>query len=68
MEGKSVLTDKAFSSENIWSYIENHNGIACIPDKSNTVASVSFLNFELLAAMMIHIFSKDKEKSRKLLN
>ena len=90
MEGKSVLADKAFSCENIRSYIENHNGVACIPDKSNAVVkhtfdkelyksrnvierffqrikkyrhistrydklTVCFLNFVLLAAIMIQI-------------
>ena len=35
LAGKTILADKAYSSEQIRSYIEEHGGRACIPDKAN---------------------------------
>lgn len=35
LKGKTVLGDKAFSSEKIRDYIEKEGGKVCIPDKSN---------------------------------
>ena len=90
LEGKKVLADKAFCSEEIREYIDSQKATACIPDKSNAVVthefdeelyksrniierffnriknyrhistrydklSVCFLNFVLLAAVMIQI-------------
>lgn len=37
LEGKKVLADKAFCSEEIRKYIDYQNATACIPDKSNVV-------------------------------
>lgn len=33
--GKTILADRAYSSEKIRNYIENHGATVCIPDKSN---------------------------------
>ncbi|MBQ7199303.1 MAG: transposase [Selenomonadaceae bacterium] len=35
LKGKTVLADRAFSSEKIRDYIEKEGGKVCIPDKSN---------------------------------
>ena len=83
LEGKKVLADKAFCSEEIRNFIFQEKATACIPDKSNDEElyktrniierffnriknyrhistrydklSVYFLNFVLLAAVMIQI-------------
>ena len=33
--GKKILADKAYSSEHIRYYLQEHGAVACIPDKSN---------------------------------
>ena len=90
LEGKKVLTDKAFCSEEIRNFISEKEAVACIPDKSNAVVkhdfdpelykarniierffqriknfrhiatrydklSICFLNFVILAAVMIQL-------------
>ena len=36
IKGKKILADKAYHSQDIKTYIEEHNATACIPNKSNT--------------------------------
>ena len=42
LKGKTVLADKAFSSEKIREYIEKEGGQVCIPDKSNSKINHDF--------------------------
>lgn len=42
LEGKKVLADKAFCSEEIRKYISQEKAAACIPDKSNAVVKHDF--------------------------
>ena len=42
LEGKKVLADKAFCSEEIREYIDSQKAEACIPDKSNAVVTHEF--------------------------
>ena len=53
LEGKKVLADKAFCSEEIREYIYQEKAAACIPDKSNTVN--------------IHDFDKELYKARNII-
>ena len=42
LEGKKILADKAFTSEEIREYISQEKAVACIPDKSNAVVTHHF--------------------------
>ena len=53
LDGKSVLADKAFGAEYIRSFIVSHNGVACIPDKTNAVVK--------------HYFDKELYKQRNII-
>lgn len=53
LEGKTVLADKAFCSEEIREYIDSQNAVACIPDKSN--------------AVKLHVFDKELYKARNVI-
>ena len=35
LKGKTILADKAYSSEHICVFIAEHGAVVCIPDKSN---------------------------------
>ena len=52
LEGKKVLADKAFCSDEIREYIDAQNAAACIPDKSN--------------AVNVHDFDKELYKARNI--
>lgn len=89
LNGKTILADKAYSCEQIRSYVEEYGGLVCIPDRTNfrvkhnfdaelykqrniverffqriknyrhiatryDKLAVSFLNFVLLACVVIH--------------
>ena len=42
LEGKAVLADKAYCSQEICDYIQAREAICCIPDKSNSVLHHNF--------------------------
>ncbi|MBO4780739.1 MAG: IS5 family transposase [Selenomonadaceae bacterium] len=44
LEGKTVLADKAFSSEHICDFIELSKATVCIPDKDNSIIKHDFDN------------------------
>ena len=35
LKGKTILADKAYSNEQIRSYLQGHGAVVCIPDKTN---------------------------------
>ena len=42
LEGKAVLADKAYCSQEIRDYLQAREAICCIPDKSNSVIHYNF--------------------------